>query len=299
MYGIDTSTDSLLTINPSNGSVTATVALDYDAANELGMDFDETSGTPILYVTTYNNGSGHDELRIIDTTTGTTTWVGDFPAGTRLDALAFTSKTVYTEVTVILPNGGEILPAGYIIDSVEWGAPEEAVEFKLQFSCDYGNTWKKITKKNLTGLTELKYLWLTKVPKKDLTDCLVRVIGYNAAREEIGRDTSDAIFTIATSELLSPVPGITVFEGGSVNITWVTYSTQARVDKVRVNYSLDGGQTWISAGKTNGNPEAFLWTVPNILPGTYDQAWIQILLKDKRENTIGRSTIGPFTILAF
>jgi len=286
-------------INTADGTTTATVALDFDAENELGMDFDETSGTPALYLTTYNNISTNDELRMVDTTTGVTTWVGDFPAGTILDALAFTSETVYTEVTVIFPNGGEILPAGYYIDSIEWGAPANAVLFRIQYSCDYGsNKWKKIVKR-LTDLTELTYLWLTKIPKKDLTDCLVQVIGYDATKQEVGRDTSDAIFTIATSLLLTPTAGITVFEGGSVNITWETYITQARVDKVKVQYSIDGGLTWISGGEVKGNPGEFLWTAPDLPAGNYDQARVQIVLKDKRENTIGLSTSGLFTIIAF
>jgi len=98
---------------------------------------------------------------------------------------------------------------------------------------------------------------------------------------------------------LTPTAGITVFEGGSVNITWETYITQARVDKVKVQYSIDGGLTWISGGEVKGNPGEFLWTAPDLPAGNYDQARVQIVLKDKRENTIGLSTSGLFTIIAF
>ena len=46
-------------------------------------------------------------------------------------------QVVYTEVQLLAPNGGEILPSGSLY-SIQWGAPSEAVSFKLEYSTNNG-----------------------------------------------------------------------------------------------------------------------------------------------------------------
>jgi len=71
LYGVDSGLDDLVTIDPSNGSITASVDLDIDVA---GASITVTSDGVIWLV----NGNS---LRTVDPTTGATTQVTTLPAG--------------------------------------------------------------------------------------------------------------------------------------------------------------------------------------------------------------------------
>ncbi|HHN93250.1 MAG TPA: hypothetical protein ENK17_00625, partial [Anaerolineae bacterium] len=86
MYGLDIASDSLLFIDKDTGAGTVIGPVGFNANYAQGMDFDESTDT--LYLAAYNLDSGAAELRIADTTTGNSTLVGAFPAGTEMDAMA-------------------------------------------------------------------------------------------------------------------------------------------------------------------------------------------------------------------
>lgn len=88
MYGVDISADNLVRIDPATGAGTVIGSIGFDADYAQGMDFEPVSG--ILYLAAYNATAGRGELRIADTTTGSSTLVGAFPDGAETDALAFT-----------------------------------------------------------------------------------------------------------------------------------------------------------------------------------------------------------------
>ncbi len=92
MYGVDIGTDSLISINTSTGAGTVIGAIGYDSSYAQGMDFDFATG--ILYLATYNITAGSvAQLRTANLSTGATTLVGAFPAGTEIDAFAITSPS--------------------------------------------------------------------------------------------------------------------------------------------------------------------------------------------------------------
>ena len=91
MYGLDIVIDSLVRINPATGAGTVIGSIGYNADYSQGMDFDEESG--VLYLAAYNTTSDQGELRIANTTTGSSVLVGAFPSGAETDALAFTPPT--------------------------------------------------------------------------------------------------------------------------------------------------------------------------------------------------------------
>ncbi|MCJ7739021.1 MAG: DUF4394 domain-containing protein [Anaerolineae bacterium] len=91
MYGLDIDIDSLVRINPVSGAGTVIGSIGYSADYSQGMDFDEESG--VLYLAAYNTTSAQGELRIANTTTGSSVLVGAFPNGAETDALAFTPPT--------------------------------------------------------------------------------------------------------------------------------------------------------------------------------------------------------------
>ena len=91
MYGVDVLTDMLVQINPASGAGTVVGPIGFDAHYAQGMDFEDGSG--VLYLAAYNQTSAQGELRIADTTTGSSTLVGAFSGGAQVDVLAFTPPT--------------------------------------------------------------------------------------------------------------------------------------------------------------------------------------------------------------
>jgi hypothetical protein len=59
-------------------------------------------------------------------------------------------------------------------------------------ACDWGATWKLITK--LTGTGSYNYTWL--VPPESSATCMVKVVLKDANGYILGKDTSDSFFTI-------------------------------------------------------------------------------------------------------
>jgi hypothetical protein len=137
-----------------------------------------------------SNANGLNPGNYSDTVTFTNTTNGNGNT-TRPVALAI-QAVPGKPVTVLAPNGGEIVPAGSI-RTVEWDASSQAVKFRLFYSVNNGATWKQITQKDVTGKT---YSWTVPKLTKTKTQCLVRVVGYNSVRKTVGSDRSDNPFTI-------------------------------------------------------------------------------------------------------
>ena len=165
---------------------------------------------------------------------------------------------VVTPLRLLTPNGGEIIPSGSGY-TIEWGAPPEAETFKLRFSPDNGANWELI-QEELTGTS-----YESEVPTftKNMTNCLIKVVGYDASGAKVGADTSDETFTIAVLAVTSPNGGEVVPSGDTYDITWQTNGTESEVDSVELFYSRDGGTTWkLIEEALIGNPGTYEWTVP-------------------------------------
>lgn len=94
-------------------------------------------------------------------------------------------------VTVVFPDGGEVIPAGSQ-QTIKWNAAPDIKTFNVQFSLDNWTTWITVGQR----VTGKSILW--NVPPQAVTTstCLVRVIGFNAAGVRVGNDRSDNTFTI-------------------------------------------------------------------------------------------------------
>ena len=127
-------------------------------------------------------------------------------------------------VTVVTPNGGEIIPSGSTY-AIQWGAPSNAVKFDLKYSINNGSTWKTIASK----VTGTSYDWHVPVPSNNKTSCLVKVIGFDSSGKKVGEDISDSAFTIEVVKVTSPDGGEILKSGNTRAITWRTNGT----DKTR------------------------------------------------------------------
>ena len=102
----------------------------------------------------------------------------------------------YPHVTLLSPNGGEILESGSIYP-VEWEAPPNAVKFRLRYSIDNGATWLSVHSEPYVLGTI--YSWTVPTLKKDEAQCLMKVMGYDSKSSLVSSDRSDAVFYLRGS----------------------------------------------------------------------------------------------------
>ena len=87
LYGLDLNSDVIVKIDPATAQGTVVGSIGFDATYAQGLAFDKTNG--VLYYAAYNDYYGLGELRTVDTSTGNTTLVGQFPNGAEVDCFSF------------------------------------------------------------------------------------------------------------------------------------------------------------------------------------------------------------------
>jgi C1A family cysteine protease len=192
-------------------------------------------------------------------------------------------------VTVISPNGGEIIPAG-LPYTIRWGAPSQAMKFKLKYSLDNRTTWKLITPDFVMGSS---YDWTVPIPKNNKRKCFVKVIGFDSEEKKVGADRSDAPFTIEVVRVTSPNGGETFVPGDSPTITWTTNATKSDVANVKLFYTKNGGNTWKLIETLTENTGSYTWDVPSV-PKTKDKCKVKIVLKDADGKTVGKDVSDDY-----
>ncbi len=160
--------------------------------------------------------------------------------------LPLTGTGEVTKVTLLSPNGGEVIPSGleYV---VHWGAPLRAKSFKLFYSIDNGATWNPIVTQN--PLRGVSYLWHVPRIEGNKPACRIKVVGYNGP-QQVGSDVSDAPFSIEVVKLLSPNGSELFHPWTPVRIEW---RTSPQTEHFDLMLSTDHGLTWdpVQNGKWN------------------------------------------------
>jgi len=157
-------------------------------------------------------------------------------------------------ITVISPNGGEIITAGSTY-FIEWGS-QNVVDVKLEYSTNSGVNWISIIDSMpSTGI----YDWT--VPSTFTTEG--RVIISDISEPDIF-DISDGSFTIQSSKVITVIDpnGGEILDGGSqYGILW----SSEDVEYVKLEYSINNGASWDSITDSTESTGVYLWTVPNVL----------------------------------
>jgi hypothetical protein len=195
----------------------------------------------------------------------------------------------HTKVTLLQPNGGEIIPSGSVYP-IHWGAPAEAISFEIEYST--GGSWKTIAE----GVTGTGYLWQVPDPKGDKEEMKVRVTGYDLFYKKVGRDKSKDPFEIKALRVTSPVAGQEHTSDALFPVTWDTYVTDKPVARVEIYFIKNGG----NGGKRIGlirdtNPGSFLWRIP-IVEQPKNRCRIKVVLKDSGGGKLGTDITPDFTI---
>ena len=210
------------------------------------------------------------------------------------------SQSTVKCIVLLAPNGGEIIPSGSIYDSIRWDPTPEAGSFDLFYSLDSGTTWNSIEKDVRTTSS----LWSVPKTAGNKKACLVKVIGYDAARtKKIGSDTSDATFTIEVVTVISPNGGEVFHAGEDKTMEWRACSDAVKFD---LKLSLDNGATWyfLDDGDTPGVIEGKGVTgttfTTKILPpstGNKKTCLLKVIAYNAEGKQIGSDTSDkPFTI---
>jgi len=195
----------------------------------------------------------------------------------------------YTLVTVIQPNGGEVLASGSSY-AIKWGAPTTAVKFNLAYSTNNGSSYTTIA----NGVTGFSYNWAVAKPAANSPQCKVRVIGLDSRGKTVGTDASDVVFTIEVIRVTSPNGGEIWQRGAAHAITWITNATSQTLNKVTLSYSINGGSTWTKIADLTSNPGTYNWMIPTTINSTTCRVKVNLF---RNSTSIGMDTSNAnFTI---
>lgn len=195
-------------------------------------------------------------------------------------------------VTLLSPQGGEVIPSGSSWP-ISWEAPPEAVSFTIKYSLNSGSTWKTIAR----GVTGTSHDWDVPIPRRNARKCLVKVIGYDEAGRRVGADRSEEVFTIEVLRLDTPGSGRSVSGPLPHVITWTTHSVNSPVHSVTLKYTMNGGATWRRIDKVSGNPGFYSWTLPSVAREKR-KCRVKILLKDVEGSVVAKDVSDGFFTLS-
>ncbi|MHA2211712.1 MAG: right-handed parallel beta-helix repeat-containing protein, partial [Candidatus Thorarchaeota archaeon] len=150
-----------------------------------------------------------------------------------------------TQLTVIYPNGGELINN---TATIQWAVSTDPlphdVEYRLWYSSDGGDNWILI----VSGLDVNQYEWNTTEVVKG-TDFKIRAQAYCTGIPSASiYDTSDSTFTLqghslATPEVNFPNGGEEII--GEVRVSWAdSFDTWEHEFTYTVSYSSNGGSGW-------------------------------------------------------
>jgi hypothetical protein len=185
------------------------------------------------------------------------------------------------QLAVLSPNGGEVIPAGTLVD-VRWDRPTRAAEFRIWLSAGPGQGWKLLGR---TGGWSLS--WKAAAPPRNRASCSIKVAAYDAEGRRMGTDLTDAPFAVEVVRLTSPAGGETLEPGTVHEITWTTHATKRPVARTDLLYSTDGGRSWRSIIRGLPlNSGRHAWTVPS-LPSPSAACLVKVVLRDREGKVVG------------
>ena len=158
-----------------------------------------------------------------------------------------------TNISIIQPNGGEILTSGSTYE-ILWNS-QDVVDVKIEFTSNNGQNWTTIIDSiPSTGI----YNWA--VPQVVSSQCKIRI----SDKSDPGIfSVSNGTFSIQSSRLINVIQpnGGEVIPGGSnYEIQWNSND----VEYVKLEYSINNGASWNIIVDSVPSVGIYTWTVPNI-----------------------------------
>ena len=120
--------------------------------------------------------------------------------------------------------------------------------------------------------------------------------GFDSGGKSVGKDVSDANFTIEMVRLTSPNGGETLTSGSTPAIQWTTLGTLRPVTQVVLQYQIKGGKKWLPITTITGsNPGSYNWPVP-LVTAAQPNSKVQVTLSDATGILGQDSSDAVFTI---
>ncbi len=156
-------------------------------------------------------------------------------------------------IDVKKPNGGEILRIGEYYP-IHWNWTGQFSNVKIEYSTDGGSSWNTIVS---STSNDGEHIW--QVPNNPSNNCLIKIT--NTGDPECF-DISNNPFTIAqnTITVLEPNGGEAYIIGQIYPIYW---DWSGSFSNVKIEYSIDGGNTWNIVVASTPNDGSYSWTIPN------------------------------------
>ncbi|MBI1268730.1 MAG: hypothetical protein GC193_15045 [Cryomorphaceae bacterium] len=157
-------------------------------------------------------------------------------------------------ITILTPNGGNIYQ-GCTTQNITWVDNGTSNFYTIDYSTDNGASWTSIA--TFYNTTSGSYAWT--VPNIQSTQALIRIQDSN---NNLIQDVSDSVFSMIAPLIVTSPNGGEAWAGGSTHaITWVATGTS---NYYVLDYSLDGGSSWISINSYLYNTNGYYsWSVPN------------------------------------
>jgi hypothetical protein len=173
------------------------------------------------------------------------------------------SDLLEPQVTVIVPNGGEVWNIGDT-DTIRWVATDNSMvdSVSIFYSTNSGTDWIEISHGEPNDSI---YEWL--VPPTPSTECLVKVVAFDQFPNS-AEDVSDGLFTIRDGippevTLYYPNGGEIFYTGDIDTIRW-SATDNIGVDSVSLEFSADSGNTWHFIANPQPLDSTYEWTIPDV-----------------------------------
>ena len=191
--------------------------------------------------TTFLSLSGEDD-----------TWT-DMGAEYQNDIAIRARLTAFDRIIVLSPNGNEEWKVG-TEQSIQWEAPHSISNVKIEFSYDGGLNWNVV---DASTANDGSYSWI--IPDNPSDKCLIKVSDVD---NPANFDESDKAFTITKPTLTVLLPNGE--EKWDVNSSQeILWNSTGDIDRVRISYSTDGGESWTIIVASTDNDGMYEWTIPD------------------------------------
>ncbi len=199
------------------------------------------------------------------------------------------TSTGTTSVSIVIttPNGGESLHVG-ASQTITWKSTTSG-KMKVELSLNGGATWSTLAD-SITNTQS--YIW-SSIPNTPSDSCLIRVTDKSNTKNV---DISDYYFKIIkyipkNIAVTAPNGGESLIGGKSTVITW----TELNVEKVKLEYSINGGLTW-NVFQTSYPADSLKYTwnpIPSVVAST-----CKIRISDATSDTVNDVSDANFNIIS-
>ncbi len=181
------------------------------------------------------------------------------------------------------PTGGEFWETG-TEQQIAWTS-NFLSNIRIEYSTDGGTSWVLIEGK--ADAAAGSYAWT--VPDLESTDCRIRLTDTIDANVTVMSFASFTVTKPVALDLIQPDGGMTLYQNTEYEIRWNAH----RVEKIRIDYTPDGGTRWIAiASSVEGADGSYSWTVPAVT-----SANCMVRLTDLSNANRTAANTEPFSIM--